>query len=314
MGNTVRIGLSALLVSLIVAASAQQTINYTVKKGDSLYTIAHRHGLRLPDLLKVNNLRNPHALQPGQVIKIPVKGSANSASGKTRTASAPTSGWAEINKDRINIRQKPSVNSPRITIVDRWTKVKVLARQGEWSRVQLTNGRTGWVKSVYLSPTQPPRTAAARTASTSTPRKTASTNRRFPQRQAPAVQANNERTRQLLQKAMAYLGSPYRRGGSSSRGFDCSGFTSYIFRHAGVHLPHHSAAQARVGKPVPRNQLQPGDLVFFRTRGRRISHVGIYIGNGKFIHASSARGRVRIDSLNSGYYSKRYAGARRVPH
>lgn len=314
MEYTIRIGLSALLVSLIVAASAQQTINYTVKKGDSLYTIAHRHGLRLPDLLKVNNMRNPHALQPGQVIKIPVKGnaSANSASGKTRTASAPATGWAEINKDRINIRQKPSVNSPRITIVDRWTKVKVLERQGEWSRVQLTNGRTGWVKSTYLSPTKPPSTASATNSSTS--RKAASASRRFPQRQVPAAQADNERTRQLLQKAMAYLGSPYRRGGSSSRGFDCSGFTSYIFRHAGVNLPHHSAAQARVGKPVPRNQLQPGDLVFFRTRGNRISHVGIYVGNGKFIHASSARGRVRIDSLNSGYYSKRYAGARRVPH
>jgi lipoprotein Spr len=67
-----------------------------------------------------------------------------------------------------------------------------------------------------------------------------------------------------------------------------------------------------VGKPVSRSELRPGDLVFFRTRGNRISHVGIYIGNGKFVHASSARGRVRVDTLTSGYYHQRYVGARRI--
>lgn len=111
---------------------------------------------------------------------------------------------------------------------------------------------------------------------------------------------------------MGYLGARYRYGGSSSRGFDCSGFTAYIYRQHGIHLPHNSAAQYRVGKPVSRSELKPGDLVFFRTRGNRISHVGIYIGNGKFVHASSARGRVRVDTLNSGYYHQRYVGARRI--
>lgn len=315
MRNRVRLGLSALLVILIVAASAQNTIDYTVRPGDTLYTIAHRHGLRLPDLLKVNNLHNPHALQPGQVIKIPVRGKQAKSSAQVPSDTVSKTGWAELNTDRVNIRQKPSTDSPRITIVDRWKKVKVLGRNGEWSRVQLLDGRIGWVKSTYLSPTRPPQSASASKRKTSSPQaKAVSANRRQPSRQVALSEVNNERTQRMLQRAMAYLGSPYRRGGSSARGFDCSGFTSYIYRHAGVRLPHQSASQAQVGKPVPRSQLQPGDLVFFRTRGKRISHVGIYIGNGRFIHASSARGRVRIDSLNSGYYNKRYAGARRVAH
>jgi LysM repeat protein len=93
MANIVRLGLIAPLVSLIVAASAQRTITYTVQPGDSLYTIAHKHGLRLPELLEVNNLRNPHALQVGDQIKIPVKGRATAQ--RTAQPAAPASGWAE---------------------------------------------------------------------------------------------------------------------------------------------------------------------------------------------------------------------------
>ena len=156
MATIVRLGLIAPLVSLIVAASAQRAITYTVQPGDSLYTIAHKHGLRLPDLMEVNNLRNPHALQVGDQIKIPVKGRATAQ--RTAQPAAPASGWAEINKDRINIRTVPSTDARRITLVDRWTKVQVLGRQGDWSRIRLQSGAIGWVLSKYLSPTKPPQT------------------------------------------------------------------------------------------------------------------------------------------------------------
>ncbi len=309
MGTIVRTGLIALLVSLSVAASAQKTVYYTVRKGESLYTIAHKHGLRLPELVAVNpHLRNPHALQPGDVIKIPVKGSAPRAGSYSDLSTA--SGWALINKDRVNIRQQASTNSSRITIVDRGLQVQILARQGEWRRVRLPNGREGWVKAEYLSPTTPPKVASAAASSRKSRVQTAVRSRQ-PSRSELATLAG-EGTPALVRRAMGYLGAPYRRGGSSARGFDCSGFALHIYRQFGVNLPHNSAAQSQVGKPVARHELKPGDLVFFRTRGRRISHVGIYIGNGKFIHASSSRGRVRIDSLNEGYYNKRYAGARRV--
>jgi cell wall-associated NlpC family hydrolase len=325
MRTIVRLGLIAPLVSLIVAASAQRTITYTVQPGDSLYTIAHKHGLRLPDLLEVNNLRNPHALQVGDQIKIPVKGNAAASAQRTAQPTAPASGWAEINKDRINIRTAPSTDARRITIVDRWTKVQVLGRQGDWSRIRLQSGTIGWVLSQYLSPTKPPQTrnevakrttnqnatrtaraSASRTAQT-TPQPTAS---KPPTTADASAVADGQPA--VVRRALGYLGTRYRYGASGARGFDCSGFTSYIYRQHGISLPHNSAAQYRVGKPVSRSELRPGDLVFFRTRGSRISHVGIYIGNGKFVHASSARGRVRVDTLTSGYYHQRYVGARRI--
>jgi len=117
----------------------------------------------------------------------------------------------------------------------------------------------------------------------------------------------------VVRTGLTQKGRRYRWGGSiPSTGFDCSGFTSYVYGRKGVALPHNAAAHFGRGAAVPKSSLKPGDLVFFHTRGRRISHVGIYAGEGKFVHASSARGRVRVDSLNSGYYSERFRGARRV--
>jgi cell wall-associated NlpC family hydrolase len=118
---------------------------------------------------------------------------------------------------------------------------------------------------------------------------------------------------EVVRSALSYRGTPYRWGGSSRGGFDCSGFTSYLFRQRGISLPHSASAQFGMGKKVSRDAMQAGDLVFFSTITRGISHVGVYIGEGKFVHASSRRsGGVRVDTLNSGYYSERFRGARRV--
>lgn len=105
----------------------------------------------------------------------------------------------------------------------------------------------------------------------------------------------------------------YRRGGSSPKtGFDCSGFVRYVFQHAlGIELPAGSAAQFRVGDKIDRSQMQAGDLVFFRIAGKRISHVGIYVAEGRFIHAPSAGKVVRVDSLEENYWARRFAGAKR---
>jgi cell wall-associated NlpC family hydrolase len=117
----------------------------------------------------------------------------------------------------------------------------------------------------------------------------------------------------LMAFAMKLRDIRYHRGGRApSTGFDCSGFVRYVFAHSiGLDLPTNSASQFLAGLKVKRNEMKTGDLVFFRTRGKAISHVGIYIDNGQFIHSPSAGKTVRVDSLNEAYWSKHFAGAKR---
>jgi cell wall-associated NlpC family hydrolase len=100
-------------------------------------------------------------------------------------------------------------------------------------------------------------------------------------------------------------------GGESFGGVDCSGFVQAVFRHNGIELPRTADAQFEVGRHVPGAGLQPGDLVFFQTYAEGASHVGIYLGGGQFVHASSSNG-VRVDSMSESYYASRFIGARRA--
>jgi cell wall-associated NlpC family hydrolase len=119
-------------------------------------------------------------------------------------------------------------------------------------------------------------------------------------------------TSSLIAEARSLIGAPYRNGGTSPDGFDCSGFTQYVFRQAGVRLPRSVADQMAIGQPVGRDRLHPGDLVFFAIDGRTVSHVGVIVAPGVFVHAPSSRGRVREESLALAYWETRFAGARRV--
>jgi cell wall-associated NlpC family hydrolase len=119
----------------------------------------------------------------------------------------------------------------------------------------------------------------------------------------------------LVVSAMNFLGAPYKRGGSGEQGFDCSGFTRYVFEMSlGRVLPHRAADQARDAslEDVKRDELKPGDLVFFNTMRRAFSHVGIYIGDGKFIHSPRTGSEVRIEDMRDSYWAKRFNGARRA--
>lgn len=127
-------------------------------------------------------------------------------------------------------------------------------------------------------------------------------------------QRNSDQAGDLIMNAMGLLGVAYRFGGNSPvTGLDCSGFMQYIFKHSmNITLPRTSRMMATVGTPVSRDDLRPGDLVFFSTHGRAISHVGMYIGKGRMIHAPRTGRNIEITSIDGGYWSKRYVTARRM--
>ncbi len=131
---------------------------------------------------------------------------------------------------------------------------------------------------------------------------------------ASAAEAKEDFTStELRETAKQYLGTPYKSAGTSASGFDCSGFVITVFKDLGItSLPRTSASMYNVGKSVSQNELLPGDLVFFNTSGRGISHVGIYYGDGKFIHSSTSKG-VTLTPLNDKYYwADKYVGAKRI--
>ena len=114
--------------------------------------------------------------------------------------------------------------------------------------------------------------------------------------------------------ALKMVGKPYRYGGASpARGFDCSGLVQYSYRHAGRKLPHNTDAQRRLSKPIRRAQLRRGDLIFFDEKGGDNSHVGIYLGDGTFVHAPSSGKAVRRDRLDSPYWRRHLSELRRIP-
>lgn len=128
----------------------------------------------------------------------------------------------------------------------------------------------------------------------------------------PLSDVNESTAKNILQTAFHYLKTAYRIGGSGPAGFDCSGFTSFIFRKHGISLPRSSVDQAQEGKVVAQHELKPGDLVFFSTFRKGISHVGIFIANGLFIHSAGRGKGVSLDNIFSQYWASRYRTARRV--
>lgn len=155
-----------------------------------------------------------------------------------------------------------------------------------WYKVRLQGEQTGWVPKSYLT---------------------------FDSGYYPGP--SFKLSRELIAFSKKYLKTPYVYGGKSPQGFDCSGFTRFVYSKFGYEIPRRSAEQMRLGMPVSKENLLPADLIFFTTTdSKEVSHVGIYIGNGQFIHASSGAQVVRIDNLDQTYYRKRYRTARRLLH
>jgi cell wall-associated NlpC family hydrolase len=132
-----------------------------------------------------------------------------------------------------------------------------------------------------------------------------------PRAPAPAA-INDSMAERAAGHALKMVGRPYRYGGAAPSGFDCSGLVLFSYRQAGAALPHSTERQRAISQPVRRSSLRRGDLVFFDLEGKKNSHVGIYLGDGRFVHAPSSGKHVRTDQLDSTYWKKHFSEARRL--
>jgi cell wall-associated NlpC family hydrolase len=124
----------------------------------------------------------------------------------------------------------------------------------------------------------------------------------------PAVATPSPAQSKIVSVALKYVGAPYARGGTTPAGFDCSGFVMFVYARAGVALPHNAERQYRLGTAVAKDELEPGDIVFFD----RLGHSGIYIGDARFVHATKPGDVVKVSRLDEDWYRRRWVGARRV--
>lgn len=195
-------------------------------------------------------------------------------------------GYGQVDADgsTLNLRAASSTDSHSLATLASGTVLELEGICEGWYKVTYA-GQTGYVSSDYITiTTEPGETATDATLGA-----------------------------QLVETAKQYLGVPYVYGANGPKSFDCSGFTSYVYRQYGYSLNRSASGQLSNGTAVSKENLQPGDLVFFKYRtSKAASHVGIYIGAGQFIHASTNAYKVQIDQLLTGHYANVYVGARRI--
>lgn len=197
----------------------------------------------------------------------------------------------KIIASNVNMRNESNVSSKVITRLNMDEKINLISRSGDWSRVETSSGEVGWVNNDFV---------AAKDYDTSKEVK----------KPIPLGQ-------QIANYTRKFIGIKYVWGGTSPKGFDCSGLVKYVYDNFGIYLERVAADQAKQGKRITRNNLMPGDLVFFDTDGGHnyINHVGIYLGNGDFIQASSGYDnghKIVISDMSNGFYANAYMTARRL--
>lgn len=204
------------------------------------------------------------------------------------------------------VREGSSISFSATDKIYKGDKFKVKGKSGDWFEIVLSNGKTGWVNGEYVSyefvkPDTAPTEIEAK--------------KEEEKKKAEEKKAKESIGNKIVNLALKYEGCYYVYGGEAPPYFDCSGYVKYVLNKLGFDMNRVAADQARQGTYIPKSQLQPGDIVFFDTNGgaNYINHVGIYIGNGQMIHASSPSSKyVKKDTIMSGYYSRYYMTARRM--
>ena len=204
-------------------------------------------------------------------------------------------GLVQAGGSTLNVRSGPGTTYSKVTTLSDGAVVSIMGIDNGWYKIKTSSGATGYVSSEYMVTCKD--SSGSRGDGTT----------------AVAVASNSSMGQQVVDYAKQFLGVPYVYGGNGPSSFDCSGFTSYIYRHFGYTLNRTASTQLSNGVAVSKSELQPGDLVFFRyNTSYPASHVGIYIGNGQFIHASTNKYQVQIDQLLTGHYANVYIAGRRI--
>ena len=272
---------------------------HKVRRGDSLAKIAKKHGVTTRALMEANGLTSS-ALKPKQVLVIPDSGKKHTATSK-KTRSQNGSSYIVKKGDTLqSIAKKTGYSVNHIKKLNHVNARSLKVGQ------KIVLSRRGPVKELAVA-----RTSEADEYDEEDDLLEAENTADSSAELLGTWDSPNERSL-FVRVAKGFLGAPYRLGGSSIRGLDCSAFVKKIYEFFDVSLPRTAKEQARVGMRVSRDELKEGDLVFFNTR-RAYGHVGIYIGNNEFVHAAAGRQRmVRIDTLDKPYYNKRFVKAVRI--
>jgi len=258
------------------SAAAQETPYHTVRKGDTLASLARKYSLSVKDLRELNNFAKTTKLKSGQQLVVKRTGP------KTYTVKKGDNIWKIAKKFNISAEELQDLNElesddlkpGQKLILEPWTEQHDMRNYPILSAARLSED----IKTLAES---------------------------------PELDSVGMKERLIL-FARKMLNIPYRFGGSTFMGIDCSGYVQKVFGFLDISLPRTAREQFHIGEPVSKEELSIGDLVFFRTYASFPSHVGIYLGNNLFIHASSKSRKVSIDSLDTPYYIKRFIGAKRL--
>lgn len=224
-------------------------------------------------------------------------------------------GYGKVTGSAVNLRSGPATTYSKVTTAAKDAKCYIIGLNQGWYKV-IYGSNVCYIRSDYLELTEIP---YENKASSNSPKffRTGKTTGVAPSAAAlngtTVTNPKNVTGQQIVSKAKQYLGTPYVSGGASPAGFDCSGFVYYVFKQLGFSMERTPAAQMNIGRTVAKKDLQAGDIVYFAgTVGSGISHVGIYVGNGQFIHAPNSRSVVSYSDLTTGYWSEHYYTAHRV--
>ncbi len=254
--------------------------------------------------------------------------SSNTVENTTSSSSSTSSSYTEktmyVNDYSVNVRKEASTSSKVMMVLGINTKLTVIGEEGDWYKVKTSEGN-GYVSKKLLTSNSPTTSRGGNMLSDHKVSEVSTSSDESKSSSKRTSTGSNSKQTEIVNYAKQFLKVPYVYGGASKSGFDCSGFTMYVYKKFGISMRHGAQAQAKLGTVVNANKnsasslkknLQPGDLVFFLDYETmdEIGHCGIYIGDGKFIHASSGSGHcVKINSLLPGeYYNTRYCAARRI--